>query len=810
MKFIFKKIGSVLASTAMITSTVALAAAASFPSPFVKDGKANVGIVYGAASANTDYAAATEISSFLNTKLTTQSAGGAAAGATPGGEDFVKLEKGSNYFNLGEDTNDFYPTIDEDELSVLLAKGEYLTDDNEDYEYEQEVRIGDLDLTHFQDTDFNNDEPIIGFDIASGTFILNYTIDFTPDNVECDDSTASGDDFLSCETTNLPLMGKSYFVSDIDTTSNGWRIKLLDSAAEGTVREGETTTVVVDGTSFDVTATWMDADEVRFQVSSGGTVETTNKLMAGQTQKVAGGTAHLGVKDVSRLEVAGETGVAEFSIGKGELTIENGVEVELNSDPVSDITEGAHEVVAYITNSSATDLDKITFTWNVEDDAWIAPGVDLVYPVFETFTLSMNEFVFPKSEVAKVSTRGDDSVRVDAVVKEGDVSFDVLYTDNSTSFGEWDGLGEKSDHKLVTSDTTGTTSTAVSVTLNESEDSYFVATWISGDDAESYVFEIQSITPESGKNKTILDNKASDGSDVTFDQVGDSESVGEITMNLISALDSTGVAVINFTAASSGNVYANRLVTKEGLQFRLPVSSGTSTGDGYINLTASPSTWVMNFTEEDDDGNIASGTSFTATLGFDSDDGAEVTAVSVTGYETEDGSDKYRGYVTSALATETLYNNPSSGLGDLEVTYHGAESYAEVFLADTSTGDGSTGGSSGGVMIVSDSELASVSSKNLIVVGGSCVNTVAANLLGVAFPTCGADFTAKAGIGAGEYLIETFSRSGGTVATLVAGYNAGDTTTGAKALVTMPDKVETLVGKKYTGTSESTLNAVIN
>ena len=99
-----------------------------------------------------------------------------------------------------------------------------------------------------------------------------------------------------------------------------------------------------------------------------------------------------------------------------------------------------------------------------------------------------------------------------------------------------------------------------------------------------------------------------------------------------------------------------------------------------------------------------------------------------------------------------------------------------------------------------DSEASSASTKNWIVVGGSCVNSVAAELLGVTYPTCGADWTTKTEVGAGEYLIETFAQgTGSKIATLVAGFNAGDTTNAATYLRTQTgDKaIDTTVGKKY-------------
>src|SRR3989344_2393947 len=77
MKFLFKKIGSVLASTAMLSSTVALAAAANFPAPFVQSGGADVAIVHGGANAAyTDLVAVTDISSDLSTELAKQTASG--------------------------------------------------------------------------------------------------------------------------------------------------------------------------------------------------------------------------------------------------------------------------------------------------------------------------------------------------------------------------------------------------------------------------------------------------------------------------------------------------------------------------------------------------------------------------------------------------------------------------------------------------------------------------------------------------------------------------------------------------------------
>jgi len=104
-----------------------------------------------------------------------------------------------------------------------------------------------------------------------------------------------------------------------------------------------------------------------------------------------------------------------------------------------------------------------------------------------------------------------------------------------------------------------------------------------------------------------------------------------------------------------------------------------------------------------------------------------------------------------------------------------------------------------GSVSVKDSDAAAVSGKNLIVVGGSCVNSVAATLLGSTSALCGADFSTSTGVSAGQFLIQTFARDGGKVATLVAGYGADDTANAGKYLTTQT--VDTSVAAKYIGTS---------
>jgi hypothetical protein len=90
-----------------------------------------------------------------------------------------------------------------------------------------------------------------------------------------------------------------------------------------------------------------------------------------------------------------------------------------------------------------------------------------------------------------------------------------------------------------------------------------------------------------------------------------------------------------------------------------------------------------------------------------------------------------------------------------------------------------------GTMIVKDTEIESVKNNNLIVIGGSCINKAAATLLGVAENTCGVDFTTATGIGSGQYLVKEYTSpyNSGKTAFLVAGFEAGDTTSAINSIV---------------------------
>jgi hypothetical protein len=811
MNMKFRKVASVLTSAVMLASTVGIAAAANYPAPFVKSGMADVAVVWGSAAQASDLVAVTDITADLQAELASQTAttGGSSSSSSVSGGDSVQLERSTDRFNLGDSTDDFYSSLDDEELSAVLADGVYQNDDNNEFDFTQKLELGILNLTHFQDNEFNDEKPAIGFDLPSGLQVLNYTLDFSPDAAE------GGSNFDDLETTELTMLGRTYYVVQAQNVSGAPKITLLDSANSAIITEGESSTVSVGATDYEVGITFIDSDETILTVD--GT--TTNKLQEGDVFKIAQDT-YVAVKNILYSAKDGELSKAEISIGSGKIVLENGQEVEINNEEVSDIEEYDDAVLQTFITNTGENIDKIVLTWKTGDDTWLTTGSELALPGFETIKLSMGAFNVPAKEMTTLENDGEDSIKLSTTVEDGDVDVNLLFGNGSLISG----IGRDTDELLLT-----TFGSQVNDTDVQGSSNYFVASWVNGDEAESYVLEVSDITDtDPAKNTTTVKSLASDLSE-TID-VGSYEDFGRVRLTLNAAEETMDFATLSISAASgSGAVNFSRLYTKEGLRVQLPVNSTTALA-GAVNLTYNGTaaaangtfTFVVQFREEDEDGNIESSTAsagqrFNATIGLNGDGEMQVSSIGeatfsgANSFETDDGTDEFVGYVSSPLATKVSFKT-SGDQDTLEVEYHGEEAFADVFVSEAGTvltTDGSDTTSGGdvkklGSVAVSDAEASSVATKNLIVVGGSCVNSVAADLLGGAL--CGANFESKTGAGSGQFVIETFARSGGKVATLVAGYNAGDTTNAAKYLTTQT--VDTAVGKKYVGTSATSAQLV--
>lgn len=796
MKINFRKITAIGASLLMAGMTAGIAAAANFPAPFVQNSVADVAVVYGtgAGVSSLDLVQAGQIQTKLGESMPS------TGGSTATGGDSVLLERSTDKLNLGDSAaTTFVTSITSDNLPTLLADGTYTDHVNTEYDYTQKITLGaNLLLSHFSDTDYKDKTPTIGVKLNDDAHVLNYTFDL---------ATNPAFNATTMEYTTLKMMGKDYYVLDVkgvgDTsgatlvTDATNTMTLLDSANSAIVTEGETATLGGKTVSIE----YIGSTEVKLSING----EVTNSLAEGGTYKLSDGS-YVGIKDI--MYVSKDTGVSkvEVVIGNGKLKLINGQDVQLNDNTLNG-------VVGFLQQDATYKLDKIVLQWTTDDKAFVTKDSSLEIPGFKSIKFSFADFVIPKEEVTKFENNGNSVIELTTTLKDGEVTIPLL---EATSTGTFELIGKDSSNRLATGNG------SAYVFFNETAgDKYIVASWNSTTEAESYYLKVNIELDGSSNPILKLTNEGIPGSNARELTNGSSLSFGSVTLYADNITKDGSKKWANISYIGAGGSF-NTLYTKEGLKIYLPyVTNGTCTAEGaicsigtsgsgfghYSNITWNGTvghgntTYYQYFTEEDKDGNLAAGKQFNATVGeAGTSDKVAVTAIGVnydadSGYEIGD-TNNYENYVTSALATKTMYYT-GGDQDTVDITYHGTQAYGKLYLTAPETVVG--GGSTLGDVLVKDSEVSSVSGKNLIVVGGSCINAAAASVLGSAY--CGPAFTTNTKVGAGQFLISAVASpyNSAKVALLVAGYEAADTVNAATYLRTQT--VDTTVGKKYIGTS---------
>jgi hypothetical protein len=275
-------------------------------------------------------------------------------------------------------------------------------------------------------------------------------------------------------------------------------------------------------------------------------------------------------------------------------------------------------------------------------------------------------------------------------------------------------------------------------------------------DATDSKVKLKDIT----KDKTTTDWKTADGST-------------SIDLGFTSIIMDVNATTLQATTIDSGTIKTEKLAQ---------LSFADADGSTQVNWTLA----------EDDGSTTASppaGDSFTFKIYRDTDEDVVVDMVSSPDHPTsmtelEDGSD----YTTGASDWGTVFLLDNENKDNLEITYPEEAVYGELFLTPLGAeiiaggGEGSIDTEKVNPIPVGMSALdkdASSMNKNMIVVGGPCVNVVSAELAGN--PANCAD-----GYEAGKAKLKLYTRNGKT-ALLVAGYSAQDSLGAAYVLADYED-----------------------
>jgi len=824
MKFNFKKITSVLASAVMLGSTFGFAAATDFPAPFVQGGDANVGIITGAAAANTDIAAAVDLGSALASELARQTATSSSSDSSISGEG-VSLGTSSRSLYYADAINSARSTITATELPNVLADGEVSDLTGTTYTYSQAITVGGTAST-FGTSGGDLGDPVLYLDVGTDADapLYNYSLSLNK-NLNVSDAT-------NVQGQKINILGVDYIIGARSTNTT---LYLYGSGETVSIsaQESQTVTVGDDEHIIELIAT---SDSSSATISVDG---VSREVTEDNAYTFAGGVV-IYVKSVIHPSFQGDLRSAELVVGANSLKLANGATVKSGSDETTvrgtkvTVNAADHGVISGFTVQVAMERSR-------EDH--LAAGDSFTDPVFGGLSVQFAG----ATPALDAETRATVSVDTDNS-RFGYVTFtsykagsageqELAYAhDNTTSTStvqpilahdstETDGKG----FIHVVEGATARTGDWIVINQGDAGTIVEVTDFIIDDAASGKVYLTDVITdiPITGgitvTNNSLVYQKTSNifggnGYDI---QVAQDESGVNITWDTGSSAISVfpriklkdGGWIAFLTEATVANtttvILPNGLTTIDTTGTAI-TAANTSTANG-ITWTVTQGAGTTTFYGIDVDGDTVADCNFNSTFGpailfiepkkWDDASTGDVICVPLT---TE-------GTSTIELAiNDPVFSGTNSGFTTLEsdsnikeavdkygsfvmkeetennivtINYPKTQMSLDVLLteAGATVTPGYGGGGSVGVLgsvAYFDNEVSNVQDRNLIIIGGTCINKAAAAALEVSEGTCTTDFTAATGVGPDQFLISVVDSpyATGRIAMVVAGYEGPDTT----------------------------------
>jgi hypothetical protein len=754
-------IGTIMAAMPLAGSALADYTLGDFPEPFVIGNSANFLIVVGSGGSASGIA--NDLAGLLNVAVrlggeTVTTEGGATTTVSEG----VKVAAPGSDLNYGEDIYDVVPTgFSETEFSDLLAKGTY--DENEGNNKNDETYTQTLDFTNGVgvvnfDTDDNLDDKPAGnyMYFQDSGIIYTYTLEFTnPIDVD-----AAAD----MENSQIEIQGKTYTISDITFASNAvTAIELLGGASEQTVNDEESVTITLGGVEYTVTPSVYGTSSVTFTVEYSGTTETTDEMDEGDTEELDDGT-EIGVRDILYSDKETKISAVTFYLGAQKVSLTNTGTVKLNDDEIDD-----YDTTVTITSSS-DELTVISFTLAPEDDIWLGEGEEWVDPVFGAWKIMFTGITKMTEEIV-ATTSSDDGLLtvVDIAGNTIEIPFIVDGTNDDTAPGDelisgytitQDGQTGRANLMITNGDTcTGTSA------VTACEGVKFLAVNSGG---EARILEIKDIDT----TNDVMDIK-----DHTVGELWEDKSYATMGSPATISLGSfmvINVTVNDSTAAGGKFVTFNEMNAFEGTSGASATASKFATSlVGEVDITFDGGDSIVDVYE--DDGNEI----FDFTFNDTTDDDMEVRTSDATQKEDDDSDIKWDDDSTGWGA---LIKWDSEDKDDLTIYYPAEQAIVDVYIAPVDASATTAGGDVGrsGVIksniAVVDTDVTSTQKSNyhLILGGGSAVNKLTAEALGLDFPTYGT----ASGIPEDGYMIELIPDAfvDGQYVLVIAGWESGQTT----------------------------------
>jgi len=805
IKQTIKRVFAVGAGVIMLGATAMGAMAAdlsNYPDMFVKDGVFDGYLVVGENAASVDNLAMTDIAASMKYMESSSTSSVSVEGdAWQVGTSADWLEVNESIGPSGQ--SGIVDYIGEDELSAL-ADGEF-TNSKGTFKYEQKLHF-DSHGARAMWVENEDDQLDLFWKISGDDQLALYELDFVTDaesDIDYSDS-YSLKDFADKEWN---FLGTTWTMTKaVYDTTDGVQLTFMGGASQGTVMEGESQTYSFEGNDYDVSVSYVDATNAVLIVNG----ESTGKLEDGETFVLADGTT-VGVSDILYQNYAGGVHQASFFIGANKLyladtnisdTAYDSAEIKVNEETI----DGATVLIkgTIVTDSTAAlaadgnlKLDYIHVNMTAQDDMYLAAGDKLS----ESAELEEAALLFTQNwDFEFHGVNSDVEMSTIGLQKSGDDKYELAFTsaDGSdvvlpllfASANDVLQLGEKSGDNL-----------AIQPTTNISDDDYFVlatknTSVATNSDAEVTVLQYISSKNSEDDVQTVKFKNVNTGESIerTFSDAcifdlslnGKTHTFSNATGDVCTAdnwdIKLTSTDYVNTLSVEAANSTAMNIRDRSGALITVySVGNGSiATPDPSSTLTSMAFKVTYPDTDKLDDYTPAAETILLYNL--TEMDTAEVTANAVTNpvFNIADPDDNDVTWGFSATGVKVKKTAASSSPVELELTSpdRSAEILAYITSGATSSVTSVDGTLTAVEGIVSatklDSEVSDVTAQNLIVVGGPCVNSVAAELLGNP-ADCTEGFTP------GKARVKLVA-NGDNMAMLVAGYSGADTRLAGKVI----------------------------
>jgi len=862
MKKIFRKAITVLGSAALIGMTVGAAAAASYPAPFTSNTAIVVGS--GVGVSGSDMIAASDIVTYLNANAAGSSVTTTSGGKVTG--ESADLASGSDLLYLNDEFSENVQTFTKADFPTVLADSTFTDDDGTSYDFEQTLTIGTSTNNKFVfgNSDNDLDDPALMVALSTSTAApiydltatFNTAVPFNATESEGEEITLFGKTYTvgtATDADTLVLLGGAGSAiinvgeeSEIIVDGEKYKVSLTGLSSASTTQasitvagdtktftQGQTKTVGgVDvyvktvfrtGDSGDGYAeVQLGADKLTLESGSAVQIGADTDDIEGTLVTITGGVnAMTELKfsiavednDVNHLLV-GDSFVDPIfgSVIVNFAGVENGPEFSGEKDTGRtdlDITKGGNRELMLALTDNAGNSATIPFAYqgSLADDSGntlsVVEGASIADDGYFILNSGNNQHFM---QITKLNL--DDGANSDVAMK--DLISGQTYTFDNHNFGSGYSATIAAQTYTITNDS------ATTVTITSSD---YSAT-------NKYVFPYLELVSGEDTRVALTDNiiaineyNTTLAPSITLELPTGSVVVATVAADTISVTDSAGAG----TTISTLTLAANDTIKVGTVYYNFAVVDGTGANCTDINIsiassdvetavTASSSYPGIIFVE-DDDKSEATTTTKNSVVVDTTDDGSYSTVSTPrfpgqtedTGYNSEGWDDTdLTGWLTN-YGTYVWRDTGDTNQAFVGLSYGKGMMSADVVFAEgeASTSTTTTNSTDAGVKIYKDNEASSFAGKNLIVVGGSAINAIAAELLEGAYSE--AAFTSATGIAAGEFLINSYDRAGKT-ALLVAGYNGADTEKAVEYLLNL--KVDTTVGKKLKGTSATEATVV--